>query len=43
VINALNRGNPNTVNSDIDSPEFLTYGRGQGRAINVRLRFLGRK
>lgn len=43
LINALNRANPNAVNSDIDSPQFLTYQRGQSRAVNVRLRFLGRK
>jgi len=42
LINALDRANPNVVNSDIDSPQFLTYGRGQSRAVNVRLRFLGR-
>jgi hypothetical protein len=43
LINALARANPNVVNNDFDSPQFLTYGRGQGRAVNVRLRFLGRK
>jgi hypothetical protein len=42
-INALNRANPNLVNSDIDSPQYLTYQRGQARAVNVRLRFLGKK
>ena len=43
LINALNRLNPNVVNSDIDSPQFLAYQRGQARAVNLRLRFLGRK
>ncbi len=43
LINALDRANPNVVNSDIDSPQFLTYARGQTRAVNVRLRFLGKK
>jgi hypothetical protein len=43
LINALDRMNPNVVNNDIDSPQFLTYGRGQSRAVNVRLRFLGKK
>ncbi len=43
LINAINRPNPNIVNSDADSPQFLTFGRGQARAINVRLRFLGKK
>jgi hypothetical protein len=41
--NLTNNGNPNTVNNNIDSPGFLTYGRGQQRAFNVRLRFLGRQ
>jgi len=43
LINAMNRQNPNVVNSDYDSPEFMTFGRGQARAVNVRLRFVGRK
>ena len=43
VVNALNRANPNVVNNDIDSPAYLTYARGQSRAVNVRLRFLGKK
>ena len=43
VINALDRANPNVVNSDANSPQFLLFGRGQARAINVRLRFLGKK
>jgi len=42
VNNLVNSGNPNVVNNNIDSPMFLAYGRGQQRAINVRLRFLGR-
>jgi hypothetical protein len=41
--NLTNSGNPNVVNNNIDSPTFLTYGRGQQRAVNVRLRFLGRR
>ncbi len=41
--NLTNHGNPNVVNNNIDSPFFLTYGRGQQRAWNVRLRFLGRR
>jgi Carboxypeptidase regulatory-like domain len=43
VVNALNRANPNVVNNDVNSPQFETYQRGQSRAVNVRLRFLGRK
>src|SRR5262249_6780164 len=39
--NITNNGNPNTVNNNVDSPSYLTYGRGQLRAFNVRLRFLG--
>jgi len=42
VNNLTNNGNPNVVNNNIDSPTFLTFGRGQHRAFNVRLRFLGR-
>jgi hypothetical protein len=41
--NLTNNGNPNVVNSNVSSSEFLTYGRGQPRAFSVRLRFLGRK
>ncbi|MCC7175206.1 MAG: TonB-dependent receptor [Bryobacterales bacterium] len=41
--NLTNHGNPNVVNNNIDSPSFLAYGRGQQRAWNVRLRFLGRR
>jgi hypothetical protein len=43
VNNLTNNGNPNVVNNNIDSSAFLTYGRGQQRAFNVRLRFLGRR
>ena len=42
VNNLTNNGNPNVVNNNSDSPDFLTYGRGQHRAFNMRLRFLGR-
>jgi hypothetical protein len=41
--NLTNNGNPNAVNNNIDSPFYLTYGRGQSRAFSVRLRFLGRR
>ncbi|MFN0170535.1 MAG: carboxypeptidase regulatory-like domain-containing protein [Bryobacteraceae bacterium] len=43
VNNLTNNGNPNVVNNNIDSPAFLAYGRGQQRAVQVRLRFLGRR
>jgi hypothetical protein len=42
LVNVLDRANPNVVNNDFNSPEFLNYQRGQSRAVNVRLRFLGR-
>ena len=41
--NVTNNGNPNVVNNVMGTPQFLTYGRGQARALSVRLRFLGRK
>ena len=40
--NVTNNGNPNVVNNVIGTPQYLTYSRGQARAFNVRLRFLGR-
>jgi hypothetical protein len=39
--NITNSLNPNYVNNVIGSPQFLAYGRGQARAFNVRLKFLG--
>ena len=38
-----NRANPTAVNNNVDSPDFLTYGGIQGRALTARVRFLGRK
>ena len=43
IVNVMDRANPNVVNNDADSPQFLLFGRGQSRAVNVRLRFLGKK
>ncbi len=43
INNLTNNGNPNAVNNNVDSPTFLTYGRGQHRAFSVRLRFLGKR
>jgi hypothetical protein len=43
VVNVLDRLNSNYVNSDFNSPQYLTYQRGQARAVNFRLRLLGRK
>jgi hypothetical protein len=42
LINVLDRQNPNVVNSDFNSPDFMQFARGQSRAVNVRLRFIGR-
>ena len=41
--NITNHLNANAVNNVIGTPEFLSYGRGQARALAVRLRLLGRK
>ena len=38
-----NRANPSAVNDILGSPEFLTYGGIQGRALTARVRLLGRK
>ncbi len=38
-----NRHNPSVVNSNVDSPQFLTFGGIQGRVLNGRIRLLGRK
>ncbi len=43
VNNLTNSGNPNYVNNVLGTPAFLAYGRGQTRAITMRLRMLGRK
>ena len=43
VNNVTNSLNANQVNNNIDSPQFLAFGRGQARAVAVRLRFLGKK
>jgi hypothetical protein len=41
--NLTNNPNPNVVNNVIGTPEYLTFARGQVRAFNVRLRFLGHR
>lgn len=43
VDNVTNRSNPTFVNSNVDSPDFLTYGGFDSRALTGRIRFLGRK
>jgi hypothetical protein len=40
--NITNRQNPNAVNPDISSPQFLSYYGGQRRALTFRIRWLGR-
>jgi hypothetical protein len=42
LVNALDRANPNVVNSDFNSPQYLLFARGQSQAVDVRLRFIGR-
>ncbi|HLI85844.1 MAG TPA: TonB-dependent receptor [Bryobacteraceae bacterium] len=39
--NITNSLNPNYVDNVKGSPQFLAYGKGQARAFNVRLKFLG--
>jgi hypothetical protein len=41
--NVTNRPNATSVNNNIDSPHFLTFGGVQDRAFLGRIRFLGRK
>jgi hypothetical protein len=40
--NITNHRNPNTVNNDLVSAGFMTFSGGQSRALNFRLRWLGR-
>lgn len=41
--NVTNHPNPSTVNNNVDSPHFLTWGGMERRAFVGRLRLLGRK
>jgi len=41
--NITDHKNPAVVNSDIDSPQFLTFSAFNRRAFTSRIRFLGRK
>ena len=41
--NVTGRKNPALVNNDIDSPQFLTFGGTQKRALTARIRLLGKK
>ena len=40
--NITGRRNPDVVNNQIDSPHFLSFYGGQGRAVNLRVRWLGK-
>jgi hypothetical protein len=40
--NITNHRNPTTVNSTLESPQFLTFFGSQGRHFVVRLRWLGK-
>lgn len=41
--NITNRQNAGEINNNIDSAQFLRLGGIQGRTLNARIRFLGRK
>jgi len=41
--NITNRHNPTSVDNNVDSPRFLTFGSLEGRALTGRIRLLGRK
>ncbi len=42
VVNITKHGNYTTVNSNIDSPDFLSYSGAPGRSFILRIRLLGR-
>ncbi|HUI42868.1 MAG TPA: TonB-dependent receptor [Terriglobia bacterium] len=41
--NITNRHNPAYVDNNVNSPQFLTYGGVEGRALTGQIRLLGRK
>jgi hypothetical protein len=43
AVNVLGRENPDTVVNNIDAPNFKSFSGGQGRALTLRVRFVGRK
>jgi Carboxypeptidase regulatory-like domain len=43
AVNALNRQNPDTVVNNFDAPNFGALSGGQGRAVTLRVRLIGRK
>jgi len=42
-VNIIGHSNPNTVVNNIDAPNFGTFAGGQGRALTLRVRFVGKK
>jgi hypothetical protein len=40
--NITNHKNPNVVNNNTGSPRFMSFFGGQGRALNFRIRWLGK-
>ncbi len=42
-VNITDHKNPNTVVNNIDAPNFGTFAGGQGRALTLRVRFVGKK
>lgn len=40
--NITNNSNPNFVNNIFGGPQFLTYARGQARAVTMRIRLISR-
>jgi hypothetical protein len=42
-VNITGHHNPNAVNNTLESPGFLRFAGGQGRAFVTRIRLIGRK
>lgn len=42
-VNITDHNNPNTVVNNIDAPNFRAFAGGQGRALTLRVRFVGKK
>jgi Carboxypeptidase regulatory-like domain len=43
AVNIFNRQNPDTVVNNVDAPNFGAFAGGQGRAVTLRVRFIGKK
>jgi hypothetical protein len=41
ILNITNNSNYDSVNNNIDSPDFMKLGGGQKRAFNIRIRLIG--